>query len=397
MTAESKKVFISYAWGGDSEEFVNRLDQALQKKGITIVRDKRDLGYKGLIKEFMKYIGCGKCVVVVISDKYLKSPNCMFELLEISKNGQFYDRVFPITLLDAKIYDPVDRCDYIIHWDNQIQRLDSKLRLVASSANLINLQQVVTQYTEFRATIDILIYMLQNMNTLTPDIHNKSDFEALLEAIEHQLSDSVLSQQAFSSAETSINSSNTLIAETSNINNGITVEQFVNNQATLADQFTFFVKQIGVESLRQDYAKSKFETYSNTWKSLQALRLAGNKLWEQASEENLIRFAEQLDITTRVAYEGGIFLEELDYIPLFSVLEIFGNFRLGKWRLIEFSSRQDIESAISHGVVEQQHISELINQNQSIKRKYEEILDNIRVSFRQKLSGQLKNTVSDVA
>jgi hypothetical protein len=52
---------------------------------------ERDLGYKGLIKDFMRQIGRGKCAIAVISDKYLKSENCMFELVEIAKNGDFYD------------------------------------------------------------------------------------------------------------------------------------------------------------------------------------------------------------------------------------------------------------------------------------------------------------------
>ena len=78
-TEFEKEIFISYAWGGESEEFVNNLDQILLSKGIKIIRDKRELGYKGLIKAFMERIGRGKCVIAVISEKYLKSPNCMFE------------------------------------------------------------------------------------------------------------------------------------------------------------------------------------------------------------------------------------------------------------------------------------------------------------------------------
>src|ERR1041384_1136109 len=91
-------VFISYAWGGVREEFVNEIDNALQQRGLKIVRDKRELEYKGSIKEFMERIGHGDCVIVVISDKYLRSPNCMFELVEISDNKQFKGRVFPIIL-----------------------------------------------------------------------------------------------------------------------------------------------------------------------------------------------------------------------------------------------------------------------------------------------------------
>lgn len=391
MLAESKEVFISYAWGGDNEDFVNRLDIALQANEITIVRDKRDLAYKGLIKEFMKRIGHGKCVILAISDKYLKSRNCMFELLEISKNGQFYERVFPIILPDAKIYDPADRVDYVIHWDNEIQRLDSKLRMLASSANLAHLQQSVTEYTEFRSTIDLLTYMLQNMNTLTPDIHSQSDFEALFEAIEHKLSESAEIQEPVYSA-TIKSSSNSLVAENSTVGSEITVQQFVNNQATLTDQFSFFVSHIGLESLRPDYAKSQFEAYSNTWKSLTALRLAGNALWEKANDDNLVKFAEQLKLTMQVSHEGEIFFDELDYRQLLSVLKKFENFRLGKVRLIEIRSIQELERFMREGFISHENIYRQIrqiNENQRLKREYEEILDKIRISFRQKLSGQL--------
>jgi internalin A len=51
-----------------------------------------------LIKEFMQRIEKGKCVIVVISDRYLKSPNCMYERVQIANNGEFDNRIFPIVL-----------------------------------------------------------------------------------------------------------------------------------------------------------------------------------------------------------------------------------------------------------------------------------------------------------
>lgn len=389
MRVESKEVFLSYAWGGDSEEFVNRLDQAFQGKGITIVRDKRDLGYKGLIKEFMKRIGCGKCVIAVISDKYLKSRNCMLELVEVSKNGQFYDRIFPIIFPDAKIYDPVDRADYIIHWDSEINKLDSKLKMLVSNANLASFQQAVTQYTEFRATFDIIIYMLQNMNTLTPDIHSDSNFEALFEAVEHKLSDSDLTPNAVCS------NSSGLTAKTLSTSGRITDQQFVGNQATIVDQLAFFVQQIGFQSPRQDYTRSQFEAYCNTWKSLQRLRLIGDDLWARVSEDTLIKFAEQLKLTKQVAHENEIFFEELDRTQLFSILEEFENFRLGKRCLIEIRSRDDFEEFLREGSIHLEEITKQIERNQKYKWEYEQILDKIRVSFREKLSGKPSDAVLD--
>lgn len=181
-----KEIFISYAWGGESQKFVEHLDQTLQAKGIKIVRDKRDLGYKGLIKAFMERIGRGKCVIAVISDKYLKSPNCMFEMVQIAKNGQFYNRIFPIVLADTQIYKPIERIKYIKHWEVQIKDLDEAMKGV-SAANLQGFREEIDQYTDIRNTIAELTNLLKDMNTLTPDIHSQSEFEALLNAIEDRL------------------------------------------------------------------------------------------------------------------------------------------------------------------------------------------------------------------
>ena len=184
-----KEIYISYAWGGESEEFVNNLDRTLQEKGVTIIRDKRDLGYKGLIKDFMERIGRGKSVIAVISDKYFKSRNCMFELVQVAKNENFYDRIFPIVLSDAKIYDPSDRADYVLHWQAESHKLEAKIKQLSSSANVPSLRRSIDEYAEFRATIDELTDIIQNMNTLTADIHSKSDFEVLLNAIENRLNE----------------------------------------------------------------------------------------------------------------------------------------------------------------------------------------------------------------
>ena len=45
-----------------------------------VIRDKHNLEYKGFISDFIGEIGQGKCVVVAISQKYVRSPFCMFEL-----------------------------------------------------------------------------------------------------------------------------------------------------------------------------------------------------------------------------------------------------------------------------------------------------------------------------
>ncbi len=179
-------VFISYAWGGEREEVVNQIDQALQERGLKIIRDKRDLGYKGSILEFMERIGQGNCIIVVISDKYLRSPNCMFELVEIAGNKQFKNRIFPIVLADADIYDPIKRLGYVKYWEDKRNELAKAMQTV-DPANLQGVRDDMDMYDRIRDNISGLASLLKDMNTLTPDMHRDSNFGQLYDSIEKRM------------------------------------------------------------------------------------------------------------------------------------------------------------------------------------------------------------------
>jgi internalin A len=189
MHGYEQTIFISYAWGGEREEVVNQIDQALQKRGIKITRDKRDLGYKSSIKEFMERIGQGNCVIVVVSDKYLRSPNCMFELVEVAEHEQFFDRVFPVVLADANIFDPLKRIEYVRYWEVKRAELAVAMKTL-DPANLQGIRDDMDLYDRIRDKISGLTSILKDMNALTPEMHRESDFSYLYDAIEKRLRES---------------------------------------------------------------------------------------------------------------------------------------------------------------------------------------------------------------
>jgi TIR domain-containing protein len=189
MNGYEQTIFISYAWGGEREKIVNQIDQALQQRGIKITRDKRDLGYKGSIREFMERIGQGNCVIVVVSDKYLRSPNCMFELVEVAEHRQFFDRVFPVVLADANIYDPLKRIEYVRYWEVKRAELAEAMKTL-DPANLQGIRDDMDLYDRIRDKVSGLTSILKDMNTLTPEMHQESDFSYLYEAIEKRLKES---------------------------------------------------------------------------------------------------------------------------------------------------------------------------------------------------------------
>jgi internalin A len=183
-----KEVFVSYAWKDESSAVVGQLQRAFEGRGINLVRDKNEMKYKDSIREFMRRIGRGKCIVVVLSKAYLESKSCMFEWTEMAERGELRDRVFPVVLADAKVYDVVDRLDYVQHWENRIKDLDSKMKTVESS-NLSGVREEIDLFTKIRATIDGIVSILGDMNTFTSEQHLGTNFEALIRAVEARLSE----------------------------------------------------------------------------------------------------------------------------------------------------------------------------------------------------------------
>jgi hypothetical protein len=180
--SHTQEVFVSYAWEAESEKTVSDLDQVFKSRGVLIVQDKRDLGFKGEIRAFMEAIGRGKCVILILSDKYLQSENCLFELLEVARYGDFKDRVFPVVLESARIYKPLDRIRYVQFWEKQLADLDAALKTV-SAANLQGFRDEIDLYAQIRAALPELAAILKNINALTPGVHRESGFAQLVDAV----------------------------------------------------------------------------------------------------------------------------------------------------------------------------------------------------------------------
>lgn len=181
------EIYISYAWGGASEVIVDQLYNSFIEKKYRVIRDKVDLGFKGSITAFMDQIGAGKAVVVVISDKYLRSENCMYELVQIQKNGQFAERIFPIVLADADIYKPAVRLQYVSHWENEIVKLNAAMKSVTDMSVLSDIQRELSNYRDILNAISNIMFVLKDMNTLTPDMHRGEDFKSMLRALDARL------------------------------------------------------------------------------------------------------------------------------------------------------------------------------------------------------------------
>jgi hypothetical protein len=111
----------------------------------------------------------------------------MFELLEIANNHDFYDRIFPIVLADAAIYKAINRIQYIKYWEDRVTELNVAMKEIDSQADLQGIRDDIDLYTRIRATIAGLTDTIKNMNTLTSEIHQNTNFTTLFDAVQAKL------------------------------------------------------------------------------------------------------------------------------------------------------------------------------------------------------------------
>jgi internalin A len=131
------RYYVSYAWKDTAnphrEREVDRLCAEADARGTPIIRDKTAMTFGDRISKFMTALAQGDRVFVFLSDKYLKSEFCMFELFETWRNcrhdeEEFAKRVRLYTLGDASILTPTDRLKRARYWRNQHDELTAELK-----------------------------------------------------------------------------------------------------------------------------------------------------------------------------------------------------------------------------------------------------------------------------
>lgn len=91
-------IFISYS-RKESSEVVKMIVTNLENEGVMVSLDMRDNGPTKSIKEFETAIGNGNIVIVILSDLYFESDDCMYEMAALVKRGEIPKRVIFIDRL----------------------------------------------------------------------------------------------------------------------------------------------------------------------------------------------------------------------------------------------------------------------------------------------------------
>lgn len=159
-----------------------------------------------------------------------------------------------------------------------------------------------------------------------------------------------------------------------------------NSQKELSE---YFEQILGMRSHIGRYNKEQFDAYKSIWTALRKLKFAGDALWKEANEQNMADFYSQLLKTRELVHENAPFFEEQHYVSLHSLLEEFDAYGLGKEELVKMYLAIENRNKLRKWTREiKARVSRRIRQNKDKKIAYENLLDSILISFRDKLSNR---------
>lgn len=194
-------IFLSYCWADKDD--AESIDKDFQRIGVTLRRDVRDVDYGQNIKEFMNSVGSSDFVILIISDKYLRSFNCMYEVNELLNSHEFEKRILPVLAQNAySIFKPEGRETYYLYWKEEIDKSQQRVEKTPNSdftKHGEELRRVVNHLPEFfnRLTVLKLLSleelrrlnyepMLRLIYQLNPDIINQIFTISKIEDLQQQ-------------------------------------------------------------------------------------------------------------------------------------------------------------------------------------------------------------------
>lgn len=194
-----KKIFLSYCQRDSciADLVENALSKQIEPFGM-ISRDIRDVKYKESFRKFMETIGQHDYVIMILSDNYFKSRNCLYEVLEVMRDRNYSEKLLFIILRDtdcafyseqptspigAHVYDTEGQTSYISYWQQQSRKLENQIASIASP--VLSIEQAKELKIVSKILLDLPDFMayLQEHNGVSFSKLKESGFQEIVENI----------------------------------------------------------------------------------------------------------------------------------------------------------------------------------------------------------------------
>jgi len=165
LKIRSCNIFLSYCHA--DADLANIVDKFLyEQHSIRVTRDIRGVNYAESFKVFMQTIGKHDYVIMLISDRFLKSQACMYEAGELISTRNLEQKLLfiiindddirfystqPVKPIGANIYSSIQRNEYISYWENRYSEEEKSLSQIKSDSAKI---EPMKNLREIRKIID---------------------------------------------------------------------------------------------------------------------------------------------------------------------------------------------------------------------------------------------------
>jgi len=239
-------IFLSYCH--KNIDIAELIDKDFQSIGILLKRDVRDVGYMESFKNFMERIRDSGYALMIISDEYLKSINCMYEVVEFLKERDIQNRILLIVLENAQIYDLKGKVGYVKYWKDTFESLNNELENLPRSRSTF-LSEELKRVDKIYSNIDEFLGIIGDKKFVTFKDLKKNNYEDILNFINYDRKELV--EEIFS-----------IIDMENNEEKDIELEKFIKKNPKFAKGY-FYRAYLAEEKCEFKKAKYYYENYLN--------------------------------------------------------------------------------------------------------------------------------------
>ena len=179
------EIFLSYSH--KDKEIADRVDKFFISKNIRLTRDVRDIPAYSSLKKFMDTIRDHDYVIMLISDAYLKSTNCMYEVIQFIQEIKYIEKTFPI-IIDKKadIFKKEKHIEYIRFWQSKYKLFRDKINNLENTGTAQSHVEL-DKIDEIQSNIGKFLNKITDLKCFPLDELESNNYKAILDKIGNTL------------------------------------------------------------------------------------------------------------------------------------------------------------------------------------------------------------------
>ena len=181
VTDKKTKIFLSYSH--NNSDIADKIDNFFNLKNISLTRDVRDLLPYSSLEKFMDTIRDHDYVIILISDTFLKSINCMYEVIQFIQEKKYIDRTFPIIIdEEVQIFNRSRHGEYIRYWQKKYKSLEIRIKSLRT-VGIISIYRELSKIERIQSNIGDFLDKIADLNCVSLEELESTDYKAIVDRI----------------------------------------------------------------------------------------------------------------------------------------------------------------------------------------------------------------------